>query len=199
MVAEAVEEAFSEPRRPPTSRRCSGSCARAAGRFVNERTRRRPMIVPVVMEALSDRRMPSCLRWRRCGASSSRSCGADRSWRRGRLFARSSRQAVHAVGAGGRVGGAAGEVPLCSSSMTAASSSIHLGMTGQLRLRPDGETDPYVRAWWALEDGRILELRDVRVRGPTLRTRSQFPMFSLRRIPRPYRSPFMTAAAFPRI
>ena len=30
-----------------------------------------------------------------------------------------------------------------------------------LRLRP-GELDPYVRAWWALDDGRVLELRDVR-------------------------------------
>jgi formamidopyrimidine-DNA glycosylase len=39
---------------------------------------------------------------------------------------------------------------------------VHLGMTGQLRLRPDGEADPYVRAWWAFEDGRVLELRDVR-------------------------------------
>ena len=38
---------------------------------------------------------------------------------------------------------------------------VHLGMTGQLRLRP-GALDPYVRAWWALEDGRVLELRDVR-------------------------------------
>ena len=36
-----------------------------------------------------------------------------------------------------------------------------------------------------------------RVRGQTLRTRSQFQMFSLRRIPRPCRSPFMTATAFP--
>lgn len=35
-------------------------------------------------------------------------------------------------------------------------------MTGQLRLRPDGDVDPYVRAWWALDDGRVLELRDVR-------------------------------------
>ena len=34
-------------------------------------------------------------------------------------------------------------------------------MTGQLRLRP-GALDPYVRAWWALDDGRVLELRDVR-------------------------------------
>ena len=38
---------------------------------------------------------------------------------------------------------------------------VHLGMTGQLRLRP-GALDPYVRAWWALDDGRVLELRDVR-------------------------------------
>lgn len=38
---------------------------------------------------------------------------------------------------------------------------VHLGMTGQLRLRP-GEVDPHVRAWWALDDGRVLELRDVR-------------------------------------
>ena len=38
---------------------------------------------------------------------------------------------------------------------------VHLGMTGVLRLRP-GELDPYVRAWWALDDGRVLELRDVR-------------------------------------
>jgi len=38
---------------------------------------------------------------------------------------------------------------------------VHLGMTGQLRLRP-GELDPYVRAWWALDDGGVLELRDVR-------------------------------------
>jgi formamidopyrimidine-DNA glycosylase len=38
---------------------------------------------------------------------------------------------------------------------------VHLGMTGQLRLRP-ADLDPYVRAWWALDDGRVLELRDVR-------------------------------------
>ncbi|MEO6317901.1 MAG: bifunctional DNA-formamidopyrimidine glycosylase/DNA-(apurinic or apyrimidinic site) lyase [Acidimicrobiales bacterium] len=38
---------------------------------------------------------------------------------------------------------------------------VHLGMTGQLRMRPE-EADPYVRAWWALDDGRVLELRDVR-------------------------------------
>ncbi|MEO7572317.1 MAG: bifunctional DNA-formamidopyrimidine glycosylase/DNA-(apurinic or apyrimidinic site) lyase [Acidimicrobiales bacterium] len=38
---------------------------------------------------------------------------------------------------------------------------VHLGMTGQLRLRP-AELDPYVRAWWALDDRSVLELRDVR-------------------------------------
>jgi formamidopyrimidine-DNA glycosylase len=38
---------------------------------------------------------------------------------------------------------------------------VHLGMTGQLRIRP-GALDPYIRAWWALDDGRVLELRDVR-------------------------------------
>ena len=38
---------------------------------------------------------------------------------------------------------------------------IHLGMTGQLRLR-QGALDPHVRAWWALEGGEVLELRDVR-------------------------------------
>ena len=38
---------------------------------------------------------------------------------------------------------------------------VHLGMTGQLRLR-NGAVDPYVRAWWALDDGAVLELRDVR-------------------------------------
>jgi len=40
---------------------------------------------------------------------------------------------------------------------------IHLGMTGQLRLRsPAHVDDPYVRAWWALDDAEVLELRDVR-------------------------------------
>jgi formamidopyrimidine-DNA glycosylase len=38
---------------------------------------------------------------------------------------------------------------------------VHLGMTGQLRMRPAGG-DPYVRAWWALDDAGVLELRDVR-------------------------------------
>ena len=41
---------------------------------------------------------------------------------------------------------------------------VHLGMTGQLRVRPAGAlVDPYVRAWWRLDGpGEALELRDVR-------------------------------------
>ena len=40
---------------------------------------------------------------------------------------------------------------------------IHLGMTGQLRLDPvAGDVDPYDRAWWDLDDGTRLVLRDVR-------------------------------------
>jgi formamidopyrimidine-DNA glycosylase len=39
---------------------------------------------------------------------------------------------------------------------------VHLGMTGVLRPRPAGPLDPYVRAWWDLDDGTTLELRDVR-------------------------------------
>lgn len=39
---------------------------------------------------------------------------------------------------------------------------LHLGMTGQLRMRRDGLVDPYGRAWWELDDGSTLELRDVR-------------------------------------
>jgi formamidopyrimidine-DNA glycosylase len=39
---------------------------------------------------------------------------------------------------------------------------VHLGMTGQLRMRPSTDVDPYVRAWWSLDDQRVLELRDVR-------------------------------------
>ncbi len=38
---------------------------------------------------------------------------------------------------------------------------VHLGMTG--RLSPDGDADdPYVRAWWRLDDGRVLTFHDVR-------------------------------------
>jgi formamidopyrimidine-DNA glycosylase len=40
---------------------------------------------------------------------------------------------------------------------------IHLGMTGQLRVDgPEAAPDPYDRAWWRLDDGRRLALRDVR-------------------------------------
>ena len=40
---------------------------------------------------------------------------------------------------------------------------VHLGMTGSLRLRrPEHADDPYVRAWWTLSDGEVLEFRDVR-------------------------------------
>ncbi|HLT69816.1 MAG TPA: bifunctional DNA-formamidopyrimidine glycosylase/DNA-(apurinic or apyrimidinic site) lyase [Acidimicrobiales bacterium] len=42
---------------------------------------------------------------------------------------------------------------------------VHLGMTGSLRVRPQGdEGDAYVRAWWAFDDdrGEALEFRDVR-------------------------------------
>lgn len=40
---------------------------------------------------------------------------------------------------------------------------IHLGMTGQLRVdEPPGIDDPHDRAWWRLDDGRRLTLRDVR-------------------------------------
>jgi formamidopyrimidine-DNA glycosylase len=40
---------------------------------------------------------------------------------------------------------------------------VHLGMTGRLRIRgAAGDGDPYVRAWWRLDDGEVLELRDVR-------------------------------------
>ena len=41
---------------------------------------------------------------------------------------------------------------------------LHLGMTGRLRFRPDGPdlADPYLRAWWALDVGEVLEFADVR-------------------------------------
>ena len=40
---------------------------------------------------------------------------------------------------------------------------IHLGMTGQFRVSEQAAaTDPHVRAWWLLDDGRTLEFRDVR-------------------------------------
>jgi ribonuclease J len=48
-VTEAVEKAFAAGTRDPEG--LERAVRQAAGRFVNERTRRRPMIVPVVMEA----------------------------------------------------------------------------------------------------------------------------------------------------
>jgi formamidopyrimidine-DNA glycosylase len=40
---------------------------------------------------------------------------------------------------------------------------VHLGMTGRLSVRTErAALDPYVRAWWRLDDGSVLELRDVR-------------------------------------
>ena len=47
-VAEAVEQALADGERDVEA--LERDVRRAAGRFVNERTRRRPMIVPVVME-----------------------------------------------------------------------------------------------------------------------------------------------------
>jgi formamidopyrimidine-DNA glycosylase len=40
---------------------------------------------------------------------------------------------------------------------------VHLGMTGSLGIADEAaEPDPYVRAAWKLDDGAVLELRDVR-------------------------------------
>lgn len=39
---------------------------------------------------------------------------------------------------------------------------IHLGMTGQIRLDDRPDPDPYDRAWWDLDNGARLALRDVR-------------------------------------
>ncbi len=41
---------------------------------------------------------------------------------------------------------------------------VHLGMTGQLRFRPGApdDSDPYLRAWWYLNDDETLEYADVR-------------------------------------
>lgn len=38
---------------------------------------------------------------------------------------------------------------------------VHLGMTGQLAVSSSAE-DPYLRAWWELDDGSFLTYRDVR-------------------------------------
>lgn len=41
---------------------------------------------------------------------------------------------------------------------------VHLGMTGQLRFRRGGPdlSDPYLRAWWQLDEDETLEFADVR-------------------------------------
>lgn len=41
---------------------------------------------------------------------------------------------------------------------------LHLGMTGALELLPvqGYQPDPYVRAWWGLDNGEVLQLHDVR-------------------------------------
>lgn len=40
---------------------------------------------------------------------------------------------------------------------------VHLGMTGRLQFTDDPPpSDGYVRAWWSLDDGSVLELHDVR-------------------------------------
>jgi len=39
---------------------------------------------------------------------------------------------------------------------------VHLGMTGMLRIARPGVADQYVRAAWDLDDGAVLEYRDVR-------------------------------------
>jgi formamidopyrimidine-DNA glycosylase len=39
---------------------------------------------------------------------------------------------------------------------------VHLGMTGQLRVGPPADVDPYDRAWWDLDDGNRFSFRDVR-------------------------------------
>jgi ribonuclease J len=49
-VARALNEAFSTPPQPVDIETLQRHVRKAAGRFVSERTRRRPMIVPVVME-----------------------------------------------------------------------------------------------------------------------------------------------------
>lgn len=39
---------------------------------------------------------------------------------------------------------------------------IHLGMTGSLAITPEFPDDPYIRAWWQLDDNEYLAYRDVR-------------------------------------
>ncbi len=45
---------------------------------------------------------------------------------------------------------------------------VHLGMTGSLAVRSEPSGDPYLRAQWWLDDGTILEFRDVRRFGRTM-------------------------------
>jgi formamidopyrimidine-DNA glycosylase len=49
---------------------------------------------------------------------------------------------------------------------------VHLGMTGSLRVRPDGGTDPYDRARWELGGDGVLAFRDVRRFGRVMVTRT---------------------------
>ena len=39
---------------------------------------------------------------------------------------------------------------------------VHPGMTGRLQFAAAPPSDSYVRAWWSLDDGAVLELHDVR-------------------------------------
>jgi formamidopyrimidine-DNA glycosylase len=39
---------------------------------------------------------------------------------------------------------------------------LHLGMTGRVRVLAERDPSPHVRAWWLLDDGRTLDLHDVR-------------------------------------
>ncbi len=45
---------------------------------------------------------------------------------------------------------------------------VHLGMTGSLAVRAEPSGDPYLRAQWWLDDGSVLEYRDVRRFGRTM-------------------------------
>lgn len=45
---------------------------------------------------------------------------------------------------------------------SAAELIIHLGMTGRLAVIDDEPDEDYLRAWWRLDDGRILTFHDVR-------------------------------------
>ncbi len=45
---------------------------------------------------------------------------------------------------------------------SAAELIIHLGMTGRLAVMDNDPEEDYLRAWWGLDDGRILSFHDVR-------------------------------------